>query len=70
MDTIAVVERPVANPIARRLDFSATVAGVTYKIYKAQKVGNDTVWTEVPSLSFVGNGNPTSVNTGLGDFRI
>gem|GEM_PF-5286429 len=41
---------------------------MTYKIYKGEKVGNDTVWTEVST--FVGNGNPTNINTGFGDFRI
>ena len=70
MDTIAVIERPVANNNARTLAFATTVPGVIYKVYKASTASTDTTWTEEPSLSFVGDGNPANVNTGLGIFRI
>ena len=72
-DTIAVIERPSANNSAKTLDFTTTVNGVIYKVYKFQPAAGapmskapsesqtDGTWVEVPSLSFVGNGNPHSV---------
>jgi predicted Zn-dependent protease len=73
-DTIAVIERPSANNSARTLDFATTVLGVNYKMYKFQPAAAgapmskapsesavDSAWVEVPSLSFVGDGNPRSV---------
>lgn len=82
-DTIAVVERPSANNSARTLNFAATVNGVIYKVYKFQPAAAgapmskapsenavDSAWVEVPSLSFVGDGNPRSVWVELGTYRI
>lgn len=73
-DTISVIERPTANSSARTLNFAATVSGVIYKVYKFQPAAAgapmskapsesqaDSAWVEVPSLSFVGDGNPRSV---------
>jgi hypothetical protein len=82
-DTIAVIERPSANNSARTLDFATTVSGVNYKVYKFQPAAAgapmskapsesavDSAWVEVPSLSFVGDGNPRSVWVELGTYRI
>jgi len=69
-DTISVIERPVADHIEGKAKFAYTVPEVIYKIYKGTETWNDTVWTQDPSLWFVGNGNARTVNTWWGNIKI
>ncbi|MEI6754599.1 MAG: T9SS type A sorting domain-containing protein [Paludibacter sp.] len=71
-DTTAVLEKPAIDGKAKTIRFPTTTKDVIYKVFKLGTVlGQDTTWTEIPSLAFTGDGNAKTVQVpDLGLYRI